>query len=208
MQFSYLLSAFLATLAVASPVANPEPEAAITARDDLYEGAGALLEARAKGDTKPYELLSQVHSDLKDKEWYVFEQKFPLGEHFPHDDNERDEVQKLQSKLGYTHIQIVTGQVKEEKKSGKVVKRNFVSLTYHHLYKATKVSNSDIKTESKAWGYRKEYDPKHFNLVKQTTKAKIDTLKDFNEKYEADHKTYSVDNNNCLSYVTAAKKTL
>lgn len=134
MQFSYLLSAFLETLTVASPVANPETKAVVAARDDLYEGAGALLESRAKGDTKPYEFLSQVHSDLKDKEWYAFTQKFPLGKDFPHHDKERNDVQKLQAKLGYAHIELVTGQVRE-KKSNKVVKRDFVSLTYHHLYK-------------------------------------------------------------------------
>ncbi|KAK7963601.1 hypothetical protein PG996_008704 [Apiospora saccharicola] len=208
MQFSYLLSAFLATLAVATPVAHPDPDVAIvTARGDLYEGAGALLETRANIDTKPYELFSKVHSGLKDKEWYVFTQKFPLGENFPHNENEQNDVQKLQAKLGYSHIELVTGQVKEDKQK-KDTKRDIINLTYHHLYKQQKVDNAPIGVESKTWKYDAKYDAKNFAFVKQTTKAKIDGLKDFNDKYKKDHKTYNVDNNNCLSYVNAAKSTL
>ena len=177
MQFSYLLSAFLATLAVASPIVNSGAEADIVARDETFEAA--TLETRAKGDTKPYELLSAVHKDLKDGKWYVFALKDPLGAKFDGSDKEsKTDLEKLQKNLGFEHIRYITGQVKEDKKSGKVVKRDVVNLKFHDLSKENKNEDSPIKLRHNDWQIR-DAKAKDMDFIKETTKAKVDGLAGF-----------------------------
>lgn len=184
MQFSYLLSAFLATLAVASPIANPEVEADIAARDETYEAAA--LEARAGGDTVPFEVLGPKASGLKDGNWYVFAQKTPNGKRFDGDNFEpKDELEKLQKTLKFAHIKLITGQYKETKgkgKKGKVEKRDFLDLKFHDLSKETKAMDAPIKLRHTKWSVSKddkEEWKEQISFVKETTKAKIDALSGF-----------------------------
>lgn len=198
MQFSYLLSAFLATLAVASPIVNSGAEADIdiVARDETFEAA--TLEARAKGDTKPYELLSSVHKDLKDGKWYVFALKDPLGAKFDGSDKEsKTDLEKLQKKLGFEHIRYITGKVKEEKKSGKVIKRDVVNLKFHDLSKENKNADSPIKLRHIDWQIR-DAKAKDMDFVKETTEAKVNGLAGFGKLIHSreegrtqDHATYT-----------------
>ena len=145
MQFSYLLSAFLATLAIASPIANPSPAPEVAevvddlvARTDDTAVAGVPQQLSARWDdaTPMYNAIAATGATLNKDQWYWFKLTWDLNT--PVGDGESPtELQKLQQRLGYNHVAIVVGRVAEiaygPPKSRKY-RRDFQDVTQADLY--------------------------------------------------------------------------
>ncbi|CAG8977194.1 hypothetical protein HYALB_00006731 [Hymenoscyphus albidus] len=197
MRFSYLLSAFLATLTIASPIANPE---------------AASLSTRATEDKATYTLATKTHSGLKKDDWVWFTMEWPRGSIIGDGDTEsKEELSQLRDKLGFDHIGIVVGQVTEVTTGkGKNLKttRDFKASLYHmieHEDPTTKVPNTELKAPN--W----IADPsKILKFGGMTSSKKATAAKNAAKSYFDDdaHKKYAVNGNNCNDFVNAVKKAL
>ena len=160
MQFSYLLSALLATLAVASPIANPVPQTEVGDVEDFtdvvsrgigeYDGFTTIVARTTTQETPAYEKAKSAHSDLKKDQYYWFELTWDLGEPADGSAETPTELQKLQAKLGFEHIALVVGQIKETEtgpKKNRILKKDFIAMQYDLIKK----SDGSAEHRNKNW---------------------------------------------------------
>ncbi|KAI0006264.1 hypothetical protein F4779DRAFT_597199 [Xylariaceae sp. FL0662B] len=194
MHFSYLFTAFLATLALASPVANPYPEPIsaeevrnLTSRDNVEE-------------TDAYKAASAAaHKHLEKDKYYWFQLTWDLNAPVEGDQETKAELRKLQEKLGFEHVALVVGQILENevgKGKNKKTKKAFHAMLRHMI------KNKQGKTESRTVNFT---GPKQGQTLKwggETTKKKADigTLNQIGKNYVETHEKYSVDDNHCKDY--------
>jgi hypothetical protein len=191
MRVSYLFSVFLASLAIASPVASPNVAGDVS------------LTARATEDTAEYTAAIKAHSGLSKDKYYYFTLEWPLGIAVGDGDKETNaELKELQQKLGFEHIGVVVGQITETetgKGNNKKTKRDFKATLYH----MTKNAKSD--TEFKSPNYRAD-SKQNLKWGGETSKKKADAAKKAGKNYVDDNKTYKVDGNNCNDFAQTVLK--
>jgi len=134
MKFTYLLSSLLAALVAASPIVVPE---AITDVKDLVVRAAQIVE------TDTYKAAIKAKAGLVKDKYYWFKLQWPLGSLV--DSKTSEEMLELQKSLGFDHIGVVVGQIKETPsgvgtKNEKLTK-DFVATLYHMI--KTNVSPGD-----------------------------------------------------------------
>ncbi len=187
MQFSYLLTAFLATLAIASPLtANPDDEI-------------AGLAARAPGDTAEFTAALAAHPGLTNGQvvWFSLEWALtvPVGDG---DVESKTELQQLQAKLGFDHIGVVAGTVKETttgKGKNQKTKRDFDAQLFHMI--KTNVNPGDTALKTHNWAVVAGQTLKFGGV---TTAKKITNAKNAAKAYVEEHKIYAVNGNNCNDF--------
>ncbi|KAI3316586.1 hypothetical protein HD806DRAFT_552192 [Xylariaceae sp. AK1471] len=186
MQLSYLLSVFLASLTIASPVANPN------VADDVS------LATRATDDTAEYKAAIAAHPNLSKDKYYYFTLEWPLGTPVGDGDTESgDELKQLQQKLGFEHIGVVVGQIIETetgKGKNKKTKRDFKATLYHMTKKNKEPGDTEFKTRNYS------ADSKQLKWGGETSKKKADAAKKAGKDYVDDNKIYKVDGNNCADF--------
>ncbi|EED14658.1 hypothetical protein TSTA_041360 [Talaromyces stipitatus ATCC 10500] len=165
MRFSYILSGFLAALAIASPIARPEEV-------DVTE----LVTRETYQDTAEFTAANSVHPGLQNGQYYWFTLEWPLGAPVGDGDKEsQTELQQLQQKLGFEHIGVVVGKVTETttgKGKNQKTKRDFNAVLYHMTKK--NVNPGDVELKTANW----KADPrKNLKGGQVTSSKKVDAAK-------------------------------
>ncbi|KAI0841363.1 hypothetical protein F5Y06DRAFT_218813 [Hypoxylon sp. FL0890] len=198
MKFTYFLNAFLATLAIASPITNaPNEETGLATRNDE--------EVR----TDNYKAVFAAHPDLQKDKYYYFTIKNSLPDKVRDGDTETlTELQQLQQRLGFDHIGVLVGQVTEttrtkpagKKKPGKKTTTKDFRGFYIHM---TKGKDSKTAQHTSVWSDRGAESNQKIEYVGTTTKKGEDKAKAEAKSYVEEHKTYDIENNNCNSFAQA-----
>ncbi|KAF3062277.1 hypothetical protein GL218_03644 [Daldinia childiae] len=203
MKFTYLFSAFLATLAAASPIAtisNPaENTELVTRTDNAVESAQLVARAPTVIESKEYEAIKAKHSNLKKDHYYYFYVTWPRGSLIDGDHETKAEVEQLRDTLGFDHIGIIVGKVTEKEggtKKKPTLKKNFEARLYHMAKDASGKSILKMNTWDK-----KDSDHKPIRFGGETNKRKHDTVQGNARDWIHDHPTYNVQTNNCNSFV-------
>ncbi|KAI1817714.1 hypothetical protein GGS20DRAFT_599299 [Poronia punctata] len=212
MRVSYLISAFLATLSIASPIASPDitekvgliPKDSSSSTTTTPPNAVILDDDPPKIEETPeYKAAIAAHPGLKKDKYYWFSLEWPLGE--PVDDKEsKTELQKLQKELGFEHIGMVFGQITEietGKNKNRKIKRNFAA-TLNHMIKKN-VDPGDTELKSAVWRAERNKDLKWGG---ETSNKKIEAAKKAAKSYVAEKKIYKVDGNNCNDFFKDQKE--
>ncbi|KAI1073487.1 hypothetical protein F5B20DRAFT_597647 [Whalleya microplaca] len=188
MHFSHLLTAFLATLVVATPIANSDPEPALAVE------ANDLVGRETLEDTEAYTAAIGAHPDIQKGKYYWFELTWDLKAAIDDDHETKSELEKLRKKLGFKHIALVVGEV-TEKESGKgknkKTKRDFNAMFYDM------VKDNKDRTESHFANFKGLREGQTLKWGGDTTKSKANpiTLKRIGTAWVEDHPKYSVDDN-------------
>ncbi|KAI1142016.1 hypothetical protein F5Y05DRAFT_212436 [Hypoxylon sp. FL0543] len=200
MKFTYFLNAFLATLAIASPISSGRDE-----ETDLV----------ARGDeevqTANYKAVAAAHPGLQKDKYYYFTIKNSLPDKVADGDAESStELQQLQKNLGFEHIGVLVGQVTETTKTkpgGKKGKGGGQKTTtkdfkgfYIHM---TKGKDGKTAQHTSVWSDRGAQSNQKIEYVGTTTKKGEDKAKAAAKSYIEDHPTYSIQDNNCNSFAQA-----
>ncbi|KAI1097404.1 hypothetical protein F4804DRAFT_174721 [Jackrogersella minutella] len=191
MRFTYFITAFLATLAIASPISSDT---------DIAEGVN-LVTRDTVTQTPEYKAAAAAHSGLQKDKYYYFLLKWELPAKIADGDTETlSELQQLQKNLGFEHIGVVVGQVTETTK-GKTGKKQTTQDFKAFLYHMTKDKDNNVMGHSPTY----KYDGKPLEYGGTTSKKAVDKAKTNAKDYVADkdHKAYNVDNNNCNTYAQA-----
>ncbi len=196
MKFSSLLSAFLATLVVSSPITGPRDVSSSDVPSDIH-----ALSARAIEDTAEYTRAISARPGLVKDKYYWFKLEWPLTAPIEGDKQSSKELQELQKKLGFAHIGVVVGQITETttgKGKNEKTKRDFKATLLHMTKK--NVTPGDTELKSPNW----KQDPKqNLKWGGETTAKKVDAAKKEAKTYVADNKVYKVDGNNCNDFANA-----
>ncbi|QKX57759.1 uncharacterized protein TRUGW13939_04879 [Talaromyces rugulosus] len=220
MRLSYLFTAFLAGLSIASPIPNPGPAGAaeLEVRGHRGGGHGGHGGSGGKGgkggnggnggsqpagpkivETEAYKAAHAKHSGLKENDWYYFTVKTPLGQSIPGDAETKTELQQLQHRLGFEHIAVVVGEVVYTE-SGKGKKHHTIKKDF----KATQfdmVKSPENKTivRSPNWSPQPQ---KTLAYGGTTTKSKAERAKkNIPKDWKEEHPEYNVDTNSCNDFV-------
>ncbi|KAK3315620.1 hypothetical protein B0H66DRAFT_347666 [Apodospora peruviana] len=210
MKFSYFVSAFLATLVVASPRDDHRAQVAanrvqeVAQRSNVYE-----LSPRVdvpNEDTDEYKAASKAHTPLVNGNFYWFWLQWPRDPIGDGDGESAAEIKALRDALGFNHVGVVVGQIKETPKGkGKnaVLKRDFVA-ELHHMIEIKDTDKTGIIQRN--YGWKKDSD-KVLVWGGETTSSKAAAAKKFAKAWtdvEA-QKTYNVKTNNCDTFAKAVK---
>ncbi len=228
MKFCYLLSATLATLAIASPIADPSPPS--FAELDARARGGIRLPAvnrppaappaakrptaAAKAttatataapvfdDTPEFTTAKAAQPDLQANQFLWFTLEWPLGIAVGDGDLEsQSELQQLQQKLGFEHIGVVMGQVTETttgRGKNQKTKRDFTSTLLHMTKQNVNPGDTELKNVN--W---KANAKQHLKVGGVTSAKKIDAAKKAAKNYVASNPIYSVDTNSCNDFAQA-----
>ncbi|OTB13065.1 hypothetical protein K445DRAFT_320253 [Daldinia sp. EC12] len=203
MKFTYFLSAFLATLAAASPIATisdpAENTELVTRTDNVVESAELVARAPTVIESKEYEAIRAIHSDLKHDHYYYFYVTWPRGTVIQGDHETKAEIEKLRDTLGFDHIGIIVGKVTEKEAGTKkkpTIKKNFEARLYHMAKDTSGKSVLSMHTWEK-----KNDDHKPIRFGGVTNKRKHDAVAGNARQWIEDHPTYNVESNNCNSFV-------
>lgn len=135
MRFSYLISAFLASLAIASPIFSPEA----VERD---------LAIRAEDvNTDEWEFANKIQSGLKKDDWVWFTQEWLRGTVGDGDTESEKEISDLRNDLGFDHIGIIIGKITESTSgtgSSKVTTHGFKASMYHMISNKGKAKPAEV----------------------------------------------------------------
>ncbi|KAI1652926.1 hypothetical protein F4813DRAFT_376352 [Daldinia decipiens] len=200
MKFTYLLSAFLATLAATSPIATVSDPAEntelVTRADNAVESAELVARSPTVEETPQYAAIKAKHSNLKKDHYYYFYVTWPRGSIIQGDHETKAEVEELRNSLGFDHIGIIVGQVTETEKTVKkksTLIKNFQARLFH-LTKDKSGKSVFTMTEWKS-------DHKPLRFGGETNKRKHDAVKRKAQDWIEDHPTYNVQTNNCNTFV-------
>ncbi|GAW15858.1 hypothetical protein ANO14919_052800 [Xylariales sp. No.14919] len=195
MKLSYLLSFFLASLVITSPVATPNET------DDV-----ALTTRTTTNDTPEYKAAIAAEPTLLKDKYYYFTIKWPLGAAVGDGDQESDEELKaLQRQLGFEHIGVVVGQITERvsgKGKNEKITRDFNAFLYH----MTKKNKNPGDTEFKHSNYRADAKPLIFGG--ETSNKKANSVSKAGKEYVSVNKFYKVQGNNCKNFADAVIEVL
>ncbi|KAI1441988.1 hypothetical protein F5Y02DRAFT_430285 [Annulohypoxylon stygium] len=217
MRFTYFLSAFMATLAIASPISSGV---------DVAEGADLIARTGKTGKptgnptnkpdkevkTPEFAALERVHPNPQNGQYYWVYQKDRLGAKILDGDTESlDDLQKLQKKLGFEHVGVIVGQVvfteKTTKKDGKTTTKSF-NANYYHMTMNKQEKNAAV-VHSPIWNANLvDFSKSFLENGGQTNKRGSDKAKTNAKNYVKDdpkHVTYSVDDNNCNTFAQAIR---
>lgn len=194
MRFSYLITAFLASLTIASPIASPE----------AVENTNLAI--RAADVNKPeWTLATTAHPDLKKDDWVWFTLEWHRGSIGDGDTESDKEISDLRDKLGFDHIGIVVGQIKETTSGkGKNLKttRSFDAVLYHmiEIKEKSELKNPNFKAPDPS-------EAKTLVFGGLTTSNKATAAKKAAKDYfdGTVHDKYAVNGNNCNDFVNAVK---
>ncbi|KAI2466036.1 hypothetical protein F4781DRAFT_371303 [Annulohypoxylon bovei var. microspora] len=205
MKFSSVFSLFLAGLAAASPLGQPQSSEELSTRETEIENS--LVARVADSVSAEYTKVHAAKSTIADGKYYAFTVKWPLGDGTSIDSETPAEIQALQKELGFKHIGVILGKVKDvESGKGKNKHRvkDFTGQLYHLIKKASGAAELEGPKNYKLSGqtaglfkngqisFLKEISAKTYSDAKKTAEAYFS---------EAAHKTYSVADNNCESFV-------
>ncbi|KAI1450869.1 hypothetical protein F5Y02DRAFT_412513 [Annulohypoxylon stygium] len=210
MKFSSIFSVFLAGLAVASPLGQPPSSEDLAIREADIEIESSLV-TRAGTDkiSAEYNKVHAAKTTIANGKYYAFTIKWPLGDGTSIDKETPAEIQELQKKLGFKHIGVLLGKVKDVeagKGKNKHQEKDFTGQLFHLIKKSDGSAELDSPRNYKLSGttaglfkngqltFVKEISAKTFSDAKKNAEAYFDV---------AEHKKYSVDNNNCDSFVKA-----
>ncbi|KAI1801065.1 hypothetical protein F4811DRAFT_535886 [Daldinia bambusicola] len=203
MKLTYLLSAFLATLAAASPIASisdpAENTELVTRTDNAVESTELVARSPTVIESKEYAAIKAKHHDLKHDHYYYFYVTWPRGSLIDGDHETKAEVEHLRDTLGFDHIGIIVGKVTEKEggtKKKPTVKKNFEARLYHMAKDTSGKSVLKVHTWEK-----KDSDHKPLSFGGVTTKRKHDAVAGNAREWIKDHPHYNVDTNNCNSFV-------
>jgi len=207
MKFSHILSAFLATLVVASPIDDRHAQVANqlleVAQRDVYE-----LSPRAvpNEDTAEYTAAIKAHTPLVNGEYYWFWLQWPRGAIGDGDGESAAEIKALRDALGFDHIGVVVGQIKEATKGkgkNEVLTRDFVA-ELHHMIEVDGTTNTGIIQRRYEW---KKDSGKVLVWGGGTSGSKATAAKKFAKAWTDTpaQKTYNVKTNNCDTFAKAVK---
>ncbi|RWA15101.1 hypothetical protein EKO27_g66 [Xylaria grammica] len=195
MKLSYLLSFFLASLVITSPVATPN------GTDDV-----ALTTRTTTNDTPEYKAAIAAHPTLSKDKYYYFTIKWPLGAEVGDGDQESDaELKALQQQLGFEHIGVVVGQITETV-SGKGKNQKTTRHFNASLYHMTKKNKVPGDTEFKHSKYRA--DAKHLKFRGETSNKKANSVSKAGKDYVSVNDIYKVQGNNCNDFAKAVMNVL
>ncbi|XDG09658.1 hypothetical protein ABKA04_009273 [Annulohypoxylon sp. FPYF3050] len=218
MRFTYFLSAFLATLAIASPISSGV---------DVAEGADLIARAGKTGKptgnptnkpdkevkTPEFAALERVHPNPQNGQYYWVYQKDRLGAKILDGDTESlDELQQLQKRLGFEHVGVIVGQVvfteKTSKKEGKTTTKDFKAIYYHMTMNKDK-GNAAVVHASNWEAKRVDFSKSFLENGGQTNKRGSEKAKTNSKNYISDdikhHQIYDIDNNNCNTFAQAIR---
>ncbi|KAI0888799.1 uncharacterized protein GGS22DRAFT_152371 [Annulohypoxylon maeteangense] len=196
MRFNYFLSAFLATLTIASP---------ISAGVDVAEGANLVTRGETVVETPEYKAAIIRLPEAVQNGFYYFIQKDMLGAKILDGDAETlSELEQQQKILGFEHIGVVVGQIKftkvENKKTGdSTVTKDFVA-TYYHM---TKNVRGEALVHAPNWKAGLVDFTKSSLQFGGDTKARgLEKARTAHKEYLLDpaHKMYNIQKNNCNTY--------
>ncbi|KAI2469989.1 hypothetical protein F4781DRAFT_430895 [Annulohypoxylon bovei var. microspora] len=196
MRFTYFLSAFLATLTIASPISSGA---------DVTESI-SLVTRDTEKQTDEYKAALKAHAGLQKDQYYYFFQKDNLGAKILDSDAETlTELEQLQKNLGFEHIGVIVGQVTEVTvgKTGKKTTTKDFKATYYHM---TKDKKNNVMGHGPNWkASLVDFSKSTLVYGGQTNKKGVDNAKKNSKDYlaEADHKTYDIGKNNCNTYAQA-----
>jgi len=206
MKFSYILSAFLATLVVASPRDDGRAQVANRAQEVTQRNGYELPRRATNVDTDEYQAAIKAHTPLVNGKFYWFYLQWPRGAIGDGDGESAAEIKELRDALGFDHVGVVVGEIRETTKGkGKnaSLKRDFVAELYHMV---------ELKGSDDAGVIQRNYEwkgDKDKVLVwgGETTSSKAAAAKKFAKAWTDDqaHKKYSVKTNNCDTFAKAVR---
>ncbi|QKX55449.1 uncharacterized protein TRUGW13939_02542 [Talaromyces rugulosus] len=226
MKFSHILTAFLATLAIASPIPEPESTDVAVAELDVRASGGGKGGGHSgghggnggKGDPEPkivettaYQVAKKAmpfYESLSKDHYYYFTMEWKRGR--PADAETTEELEEVRDELGFNHIGLVVGKVTETttgKKANKVTKKDFVAMV-HDMQKQNKDPGTTTYLFSK-------YMPKSTSssstkLVHggKTTLSKANAVGKHARAYTSANPIYAAHGNNCNDFVQNLISTL
>lgn len=207
MKFSYILSAFLATLVVASPRDDHRAQVANLAQEVTQRNVYKLSQRDVPNDdTDEYKAASKAHTPLVNGKFYWFWLQWPRDPVGDGDGESAAEIKALRDALGFNHVGVVVGEIRETPKGkGKnaSLKRDFVA-ELHHMIEIKGSDKTGIIQRNYEW--KKDSD-KVLVWGGETTSSKAAAAKKFAKAWtdvEA-QKTYNVKTNNCDTFAKAVK---
>ncbi|KAI1212923.1 uncharacterized protein F4807DRAFT_457009 [Annulohypoxylon truncatum] len=207
MKFSSIFSLFLAGLAAASPLGQPQSSEDIAVREADIEFDNALV-ARADDKITPeYTKVHAAKSTIANGKYYAFTIKWPLSDSTAIDSETPAELQELQQKLGFKHIGVILGKVKDVetgKGKNKHAEKDFTGQLFHLIKKTDGSAELDSPKNYKLSGQTAGlFKNGQLTFLKEISAKTYTDAKKTAENYFAtpDHQKYSVDDNNCDSFV-------
>lgn len=230
MRFSYLLTAFLAGLSIASPIPNPEPAGAAELEVRGHKGGGGHPSHGGHGgsggkgggkggkapttpkivETDAYKAVHAQHHALEKDKWYYFTQETPLGQSIPGDAETKTEMQQLQHRLGFEHTAVVVGQVTHKEtgintKNHKITK-DFSGTLYDMIKLETPVNG--VEDRSRSWRVNHQKRLKYGGHISSANKAAHKRVAKIGSDYVKEHDRYNLDSNNCNTFAQHMMKEL
>lgn len=220
MKFSYILSVLLATLAIASPIPNPEStdvaELDVRASDAGKGGKGGKGHGGHGGhgsnpapkveETAEYKAAKAAmpfYDSFEKDHFYYFTVEWKRSR--PADSETTKEIEEVRDELGFNHIGLVVGQVKETttgKGKNLKTKKDFIATMYDMQKKNANPSTTEpIIRNWKTSSLKLEHQGK-------TTAAKAKDVTKHAKAYTKTTDFYKARGNNCNDFVQALMKTL
>ncbi|KAI1096387.1 hypothetical protein F5B19DRAFT_144721 [Rostrohypoxylon terebratum] len=208
MKFSSIFSVFLAGLAVASPLGQPSSSEDLAIREADIEIESSLVARTADKITPEYTKVHKAKTTIANGRYYAFTIKWPLGDGTTIDKETPAEIQELQKKLGFKHIGVILGKVKDVeagKGKNKHLEKDFTGQLYHLIKNADGSAQLDSPKNYKLTGQTEGFFRNgQLTFLKEiSSKTYDDAKKNAAAYFDAAHRVYSVDNNNCDSFVRA-----
>jgi len=206
MKFSYILSAFLATLVVASPRDDGRAQVASRAQEGTQRNVYELPRRATNVDTDEYKAAIKAHTPLVNGKFYWFYLQWPRGAIGDGDGESAAEIKELRDALGFDHVGVVVGEIRETTKGkGKnaSLKRDFVAELYH-MVELKGTDDAGVIQRNYEWKGDKD---KVLVWGGETTSSKAAAAKKFAKAWTDDeaHKKYSVKTNNCDTFAKAVR---
>ncbi|CRG84601.1 hypothetical protein PISL3812_01864 [Talaromyces islandicus] len=223
MKFSYILTALLATLTVASPIPNPDSADVAVAELDVRASQGGRGGGHSghgghggKGghDPKPeiqesdaYKRAKKAmpfYESLENGKYYWFTQTWKRGA-FHGDGESNQDLKEIRDELGFDHIALVSGYVVDKTvRSGKkqVTKRDFIGDMFDLVMDEGDKAESSVEK----WLPKAEGSSTTVHHGGKTSKSKHDSLRRKGKDYVKVHPKYNAKTNNCNDYVNDLKK--
>ncbi|KAI0887346.1 uncharacterized protein GGS22DRAFT_108056 [Annulohypoxylon maeteangense] len=206
MKFSSIFSVFLAGLAVASPLGKPQSSEDLAVREAEIEIESNLITRADDKISAEYNKVHAAKSSIANGKYYAFTVKWPLGDGTNIDSETPAEIQELQKKLGFKHVGVIIGKVKDVetgKGKNKHHEKDFSGQLFHLIKKADGSAQLDSPRNYKLSGQTAGlFKNGQLSFLKEVSAKTFSDAKKTADKYFAvpGHDKYSVDNNNCDSF--------
>ncbi|KAI1457605.1 hypothetical protein F4805DRAFT_166806 [Annulohypoxylon moriforme] len=207
MKFSSIFSLFLAGLAAASPLGQPQSSEGLAIREADIEIENTLVTRADDKISAEYTKVHAANANIANGKYYAFTIRWPLGDGTNIDSETPAEIQELQQELGFKHIGVIIGKVKDVeagKGKNKHADKDFTGQLYHLIKKSDGSAELDSPRNYKLSGQTAGlFKNGHLTFLKEVSAKTYSDAKKTADKYFAtpDHQKYSVKDNNCDSFV-------